>query len=198
MKENENRAIFTSLFERVNELLGKRKKILLAIDGNSAAGKTSLAELLKTACSCNVFHMDDFFLQPHQRTPERLSEAGGNVDYERFAEEVINPLKTGGEFSYRPYDCRTETLSAPTSVTPRRLNIIEGVYSLHPSLIEAYDIKIFLRLNSAEQKRRLMERNAGLYDRFVEEWLPMERQYFDAFTVAAKCDFVFEEKRRGI
>lgn len=30
------------------------------------------------------FGLDDFFLRMEQRTPERLREVGGNVDYERF------------------------------------------------------------------------------------------------------------------
>ena len=46
--------------------------------------------------------MDDFYLQPHQRTTKRLREPGGNVDYERFETEVLQPLLTGEAFSYRP------------------------------------------------------------------------------------------------
>ena len=34
--------------------------------------------------------MDDYFLQPYQRTEERLAEPGGNVDYERFKEEIYD------------------------------------------------------------------------------------------------------------
>lgn len=48
--------------------------------------------------------MDDFYLQPHQRTTKRLREPGGNVDYERFETEVLQPMLTGEAFSYRPYD----------------------------------------------------------------------------------------------
>jgi hypothetical protein len=36
--------------------------------------------------------MDDFFLRIEQRTPERMTEVGGNVDYERFLETVLFPV----------------------------------------------------------------------------------------------------------
>lgn len=33
--------------------------------------------------------MDDYFLQPFQRVPERLKEIGGNVDYERVKKKFL-------------------------------------------------------------------------------------------------------------
>ena len=180
------------LYSRIDELLLQKKSIAIAIDGNSASGKSSLAALLKPDYSCNVIHMDDFFLRPSQRTPARLKEPGGNIDYERFGKEVIRPLKAGEMFSYRPYNCRTMELSEPVIVNPNRINVIEGVYSLHPHFIEAYDIKVFLSLDETVQRRRLSERNAEIYERFVNEWIPMETGYFEFFRISEKCDFIFD------
>ena len=64
-----------------------KRPFVIAIDGRAASGKSTLAEQLSTLLEADVIHMDDFFLQPYQRTPERLAEIGGNVDYERFAKE---------------------------------------------------------------------------------------------------------------
>ena len=83
------------------------RPFLFALDGRCASGKTTLASALREAVGCGVIHMDDFFLRPEQRTEERLSQPGGNVDRERFLQEVLLPLKRGESFSYRPYDCRT-------------------------------------------------------------------------------------------
>jgi uridine kinase len=143
---------FLPLFSRIDELMKQKKSIIAAIDGNSAAGKTSLAAVLKSRYDCNIFSMDDFFLTPHQRTPDRLDEPGGNIDYERFCEEIIEALKSGKPFSYRAYCCQTMKLSEPIQVNPNPLNIIEGAYSLHPYFAGAYDIKVFLRLDEAEQR----------------------------------------------
>ena len=104
---------------QINMLLEEKNFVIVAIDGKCTSGKTTLASKLAELYDCNVFHMDDFFLRPEQRTPERFAEVGGNVDYERFWEEVLLPLKTGKAFSYRPFDCSTFTLAAPVTVTPK-------------------------------------------------------------------------------
>ena len=71
---------------QINMLLEEKNFVIVAIDGKCTSGKTTLASQLAEIYDCNVFHMDDFFLRPEQRTPERFAEVGGNVDYERFHE----------------------------------------------------------------------------------------------------------------
>jgi hypothetical protein len=182
---------FLPLFCAIDGLMSSNERVVLAIDGNSAAGKSSLASLLDSVYSCNVFSMDDFFLHPSQKTAQRLGVPGGNVDYERFADEVLSPLMLGNSVSYRAYDCRTQKMSSPLDVAPAVLNVVEGVYSLHPHFGDVYDLKVFLRVDPTEQSRRLLARNPGLYDSFVQEWIPLENMYFDTFGVSEKCDFVF-------
>ena len=164
--------------DQIDRLQHQKDHVLIAIDGKCTSGKTTLAARLAEIYDCNVFHMDDFFLRPEQRTPERFAEIGGNVDYERFAEEVLNPLSAGLPFSYRPFDCGSFTLSSPVAVSPRKLNIIEGTYSLHPYFANPYDLRILLSVPDALQRRRILERPAFLHQRFFEEWIPMENRYF--------------------
>ena len=165
---------------QINMLLEEKNFVIVAIDGKCTSGKTTLASQLAEIYDCNVFHMDDFFLRPEQRTPERFAEVGGNVDYERFHEEVLLPLKSGKAFSYRPFDCSTFTLAAPVTVAPKKLNIIEGTYSHHPYLGTPYDLKILLTIDEETQSRRILDRPEFLQKRFFEEWIPMENRYFDA------------------
>ena len=80
------------LFEEIEKRLEKRP-LTLVVDGPSASGKTTLSEMLREKYDCTVFHMDDFFLRAEQRTPERYAEIGGNIDRERFLEDVLIPLK---------------------------------------------------------------------------------------------------------
>ena len=77
------------LFARIDRLTAERSRVLVAIEGGSASGKTTLGELLQNVYGCPVFHMDDFFLRPEQRTEARFTQPGGNVDRERFLEEVL-------------------------------------------------------------------------------------------------------------
>lgn len=169
-----------SVIKQIDDLLTQKDAVIVAIDGKCTSGKTTLASKLAELYDCNVFHMDDFFLRPEQRTPERFAEVGGNVDYERFLEEVLLPLKSSKTFSYRPFDCSTFTLSDPVIVTPKRLNIIEGTYSHHPYFGNPYDLKILLTIDEEIQRRRILDRPEFLHKRFFEEWIPMENRYFDA------------------
>ena len=169
-------------------------QIIIAIDGSCTSGKTTLAGKLERLYDCNVFHMDDFFLRPEQRTPERLAEPGGNVDYERFRQEVLLPLKAGEPFSYRPYDCGTGGLKEPVAVTPKRINIIEGTYSHHPYFGDVYDLKVFLQVSEEVRRQRILQRPAFLHRRFFEEWIPMEQHYFEAFSIEAGCHILARPK----
>ena len=175
---------------RIDALLSRQDCIVVAIDGSCTSGKTTLATRLAEIYDCNVFHMDDFFLRPEQRTQERYAEVGGNVDYERFREEVLLPLKSGKPFSYRPFACSTFTLSDPVTVTPRKLNIIEGSYSHHPYFEDPYDLKILLTISPELQQQRILQRPAFLHKRFFEEWIPMENRYFEEFEISDKCDLI--------
>ena len=164
--------------KQIDELLAAKDTVIVAIDGKCTSGKTTLASKLAEIYDCNVFHMDDFFLRPEQRTPERFAEVGGNVDYERFQEEVLLPLKNGKAFSYRPFDCSTFTLAVPVAVAPKKLNIVEGTYSHHPYFGNPYDLKILLTVDEETQRQRILERPAFLHKRFFETWIPMENKYF--------------------
>ena len=185
---------FLPLFAMVDRELeavrkGEKEQVLLAVEGGSASGKTTLGGLLQKIYPVTIFHMDDFFLRPEQRTKERLAEAGGNVDRERFLEEVLQPLKQGAEVVYRPFDCGTQSLMEPVKVHPQAFCVIEGAYSMHPLLADYYDRSVFLRVSEETQKDRIRKRNAPfLAERFFKEWIPMEERYFRAFSVPERCD----------
>ena len=184
--------IFSQVCRTIDGLLDKYPRLIVAIDGRCTAGKTTLAGLLEQHYHCSVLHMDDFFLRPEQRTPERFAQPGGNVDYERFQEEVLQPLMAGIPFSYRPFDCGSFTLAQPVEVAPKALTIIEGTYSHHPHFQDPYDLKIFLGVTPELQRRRVLERPAFLHQRFFDAWIPMEEAYFETFSIPEQADLLFK------
>lgn len=176
------------LIDRIRALLDRQPCVTVAIEGGSAGGKTTLAARLQKELDANVFHMDDFFLQPHQRTEERFREPGGNVDYERFLKEVLLPLQKGEPFSYRVFDCSVMDFGACVQVTPRRVNIVEGAYSMHPALAPYYDLSVFVTIDPDTQRERILRRNGErMLRRFLEEWIPLEIHYFNATQAAQRC-----------
>ncbi len=177
------------IMEAIHSRLSEIEHMLVAIDGRCAAGKTTLAEHLQKETGCAVFHMDDFFLRPWQRTAARLCVPGGNVDYERFLREVLLPLDRGQTVVYQPFDCKTQTLKPPIEVQPHSLTIVEGSYSCHPALWEYYDMRIFLHVDPLEQLRRIALRNGDALEQFCSRWIPLEEKYFKDYRIRERCDF---------
>ena len=188
---------YLPVFIAIDRLLKQKEEegsfspIIISIDGMSGSGKTSLAKLLAGIYPCNVFHMDDFFLQPFQRTKERFEEPGGNVDYERFKEEILDHLGDEGGLEYRVYNCSQQKLDKKVRVPFQKMNIIEGSYSNHPFFGNPYDLMVFLEIDSKEQEKRIRERNGDfLLRRFLTEWIPLENAYFEACKIKEKASLV--------
>lgn len=173
----------------IEDMLERHNRVLVAIDGKSGSGKTTLARKLAAKYRANLFHMDDFFLQPFQRTPERLSETGGNVDYERFKKEVLEPLLAGKEFSYGVFDCKQQKITELKQAGQANVHIIEGSYSLHPYFGSPYDITVCLDIGANEQRERIRKRNGEeMLARFVNEWIPKENAYLEKFHIMERCN----------
>jgi len=93
---------------------------------------------------------------------------------------------------YRKFDCHTGKLSAPIEVVAKPLNIVEGVYSMHPTLVNRYDVKVFLTVDKELQQQRILMRNGPvMLQRFIKEWIPLENRYFQAYSIKELSDFVF-------
>lgn len=181
-----------AVIERIERVYTERERVFVAIDGPCTSGKTTLATVLQRRFGGNVLHMDDFFLRPEQRTPERFAEPGGNVDRERFEDEVLTPLAAGKIAQYRPWDCHTGDFAASRNVEPARLTIVEGSYSMHPALRGYYDLMICLTIDSGEQLRRLEARNPRMLQRFIDEWIPLENRYFASTETRTAADMIVD------
>ena len=185
--------IAEQIIQRVNKLgvsASADKRLIIAIDGRCASGKTTLANKLHEAVGWSVFHMDDFFLRPEQRTAERLNTPGENVDHERFLDEVLAPLASGvNEIQYRPFDCRIFSLAKPVCARAEKICVVEGCYSCHPELWVHYGLRVFMTVDPEEQMRRIIRRNGEeKAKQFAEKWIPLEEKYFEAFDLQARCD----------
>lgn len=183
---------FYQVFLWIDRLLKERKEedrpLVVCIDGMAGSGKSTLGALLEEIYDCNLFHMDDYFLQPYQRTEERLAEPGGNVDYERFKKEVYEKIDSGEEFTYQKYDCSIQKLGSFVEVKQKKLNVIEGAYSIHPYFKDRADLMFFMEIPDELQKERIRARNGEwMLNRFIKEWIPMEHLYFETFGIRDKA-----------
>lgn len=185
---------FDILHSRIAQLLGRRDRVLAAIDGMAASGKTTLSAALHDAVAQSaVVHMDDFTLPFDRRFPGYFDALLSNADTQRFDREVLSPFLSGQGAAYRPFICHPQACFGETVQIPQdtRLLIVEGAYCLHPSLAPRCDLRVLSLIDPALQRERILRRNgAAQLERFESLWIPMENRHIESHRLHSVCDFV--------
>lgn len=181
---------FDQLAARIQDILTQKGRAVVAIDGRCGSGKTTVAALLAARMDCTVLHADDFFLRPHQRTPERLAQPGGNFDRERFWAEALGPLLNHQDASYRPFDCHTGQLKPPVSAPWKPVILAEGSYSCHPDLWPCYDLHVFVTADLETRLARIARRPGVNLDNFRTRWIPLEERYISSSDLEGRCEVI--------
>ncbi len=170
---------------------------LVAIDGPCGSGKSTLAGLLAKLYRTSPIPMDDFFLPFDLRTPERLSQPGGNVHYERFAREVLDRFEHGKPVRWNRFNC-SDGMLIPCELPCSQVTVIEGSYSHHPALreklIQLNALLVYIHVEEDEQLRRIKKRNPELLHMFETRWIPLEKNYFEAYDIQGTADLVIESE----
>lgn len=172
----------------------EKPRVLLAIDGMAASGKTTLAAALRLRFPGSaVVHMDDFTVPFEDRYPGYFDETLSNADIARFDREVLQPLIRGEGACYRPYVCHPD----PGFLPPVRIEaacplvIVEGAYCLHPALFDHYDLRVLSLIDTHAQRARILQRNgAAQLERFVSQWIPMENRHIQSRSLRERCDLI--------
>ncbi len=158
---------------------------IIALEGKCASGKSTLTSKLIND-DITIISCDDFFLPEISKTKERMQEIGGNIDYEAI-KALLQKIKPNSTLKYQIFDCRIQSYITKT-VNIKKIVILEGVYSYHQSFRNLIDYLIFLTINNEEQNKRLKKRE--LYERFINEWIPLENKYYDSFDFIANADLL--------
>ena len=187
---NKDYILYIDLLKKIED----EQITLIRIDGMAGSGKSTLANLISEYFDYQIIHVDDFFLQKHQRTKDRFNEIGGNLDYERFIEEVVDPINQQKDFTYQIFDCSCMELNDSKSISINKGIVIEGSYSLHPKF-NLNSFNIFLEIKEDTQSNRIYKRNGEfLYNKFINEWIPKENNYFKYFNIKDKANMIITEK----
>ena len=183
--------------EKALEIAEKQGRCIVAVDGRCGSGKSTLSALLAEKLNAQIIYMDDFFLPFPLRTEERMNEAGGNIHYERFLDEVIGNLDKNA-IEYGVFNCSVMAIDGTRAIGNKGVIIVEGSYALHDKFGRYYDFAIFSDVDYDTQVERIRNRNGEeMLKRFVNEWIPMEEKYFKAQKTAEKCDFVINSGIKG-
>ena len=183
----------------IRSLMAMRPRVLVAIDGMAASGKTTLAgAVAQRIPGCAVVHMDDFTVPFEDRYPGYFDKTLSNADIARFDREVLSPLARGSSASYRPYRCHPvpgfgKAIQIPESCP---VVIVEGAYCLHDDLWDRYDLHALMTIAPDTQRIRILARNgAAQLERFLSAWIPMELAHISARRLHERCELIFSEEK---
>lgn len=192
-EERPHYRVLPSCYKRAIEILYRisDEVKVIAIDGRAASGKTTVAGILSHVLNTNPVRMDDFFLPKELRYKERLEEAGGNIHYERFIEEVLSDIRSEKAFSYNVFDCSKMGINGKREIPEGDIRIVEGSYSHHPIFGSYADLRVFSDVDPEEQIRRIKVRNGDEMAKiFSSKWILMEERYFDTYSVRENSDII--------
>ena len=135
----------------------RRRPVMLAIAGDSAAGKTTITAGLVRALGaerCTAVCVDDYHRYDRQERKDKpFTALHPDCNYVDIMEQHLQLLATGHPILKPVYDHHTGTLARPEYIEPREFVIVEGLLPLHTKLMAAcFDVTVYL--NPPEEIRR--------------------------------------------
>ncbi|MEM0948185.1 MAG: hypothetical protein AAGK37_12315 [Pseudomonadota bacterium] len=163
---------------------------LIAIDGRSGTGKSTLAVQLARHLGATLVSGDDFFAGGTAVLDlDDASLADICIDRARLR-DVLGTLKSGWTATYKPFDWDAFDGSlAPvqTRLLPGPFLIVEGAYSTHPDLRPLIDIAVLVDLPAADRESRLIAREGHLGP-WERQWHRAEDWYFNQLVPRENFD----------
>ena len=166
---------------------------LVAIDGHSAAGKSTWATVIQVANSnVTIVHVDDFYRPMDESERYALDAAAGYVyyyDWKRLEEQVLLPLRAAQSVCYQQYDWQRNLLDGWVTIKPEGIVVVEGCYSMRPELRGYYNAMVLVETSPALRRQRQRER-ANASEDWLRRWDAAERYYMATYQPEKFADLV--------
>jgi uridine kinase len=171
----------------------KDKPFFIAVDGHSAAGKSTVAKKLASSLNTSVLvYTDDFYRVMNEQERFELNAREGYkhyYDWQRLKQEVLEPLSAFQVAEYRIYDWQNNKLGELKQITPVDYIIVEGCYSARPELSSFFDVVVLVETSSVERQKRQAERKNASQD-WLNRWDAAESFYLETTDLANRADVV--------
>ena len=130
---------------------GPARPVMLAIAGDSAAGKTTITRGLVEALGadrCTAVCVDDYHRYDRaERRDLPFTVLHPDCNHVPIIEQHLQLLAMGQPVLKPVYDHRTGLFTRPVLVEPRQFVIVEGLLPLHTKLARAcFDATVYLSL----------------------------------------------------
>lgn len=160
--------------------------VVVALDGPSGAGKTTLARgvasALEPAGPVAVLHLDHLY--PGW---DGLAQAPALL-----ATQVLEPLARGQRAAYRIWSWVRDEWAGTREVPPCRYLVVDGCgSSVGPARAHAA-VTVFVDADPAQRMRRGLERDGETYRPHWQRWADQEAELFAADRTRERADLLLD------
>jgi len=161
------------------------RSILVALDGRSGTGKSTIAKKIAERLGGVGINADDFWAggsneEWDKKIPKEKAETA--IDWKRIKTEVLEPLLSGSSATWHPFNWKAGKGLSSNVIqrNPSPLIILDGAYSTRPELQDIIDISILIEVpDDVKRRARLAERENEEYMKdWHKRWDVAEDYYF--------------------
>lgn len=198
--------ISSKIIDRIRSLDKIDKKpLLIAIDGGSGSGKSTIAQIIANQLNATLIGTDDFYaadIPDHGWVNRSYKERAADViNWRSLRSHVFEPLMNGITSSWKTFDFNAgmrpdgtyKIDSAVIYYLPNDIIILEGAYSCRPELADLINLKILIDVPAEIRHARLQKReNKEFLIQWHERWDEAEQYYFHEVCPHSIFDLVIE------
>ncbi len=172
----QSQQLATAITNTLRRQANLRSTTVLAIDGGTALGKSTIARAVATqlrhyGIGTTVIGTDSYQMPRQQRAALGLDAADPNAMRLNDLSSDLHTLNSGGTILLGEYNHYTGTTNTPVTIGNQPVMIIEGIHSLSAAIISATPIHLRLFIDADEHimKAARLQRDqaVGIAD---EQW----------------------------
>lgn len=165
--------------------------VIIAIDGRSGAGKTTLAielaALLRNHHKVALFHLEDIY----------PGWNGLTAGIERYVSTVLTPLSRGEHARWVSWDWANHYDGDARVTAPAEIVIVEGVGAASLKARPLLSAVIWADSPDSVRRVRALQRDGGTYEPFWDQWAAQEEEWLAEDDVPQEADIRVLNKADG-
>ncbi|MFI5085506.1 MAG: chorismate-binding protein [Actinomycetales bacterium] len=167
------------------------RPVIIAVDGRSGAGKTTLAlelaALLREHRKVSVFHLEDIY----------PGWNGLGAGIERYVSTVLAPLDAGADAQWSSWDWANHYDGEQRTTAAADVVLVEGVGAAHATARPFLDAVIWMDAPAEVRMARALDRDGDSYAPFWDQWAQQEDELLAQDDPAGLADLLVEARADG-